>query len=56
MSTQYIAEQNHHAKNWDGRGTPPVTIRRIAGTKPVEIKRAARAQKRGDAAAAVIAK
>ena len=46
MPTQYTATTHHSAKRWDGKSPKPVTLRRVPGTKPVEIKRAARAAKK----------
>jgi hypothetical protein len=46
MKTQYTIEVHHNAKRWDGKSPKPVTLHRVPGTKPVEIKRAARAAKK----------
>lgn len=46
MKTQYTTEVHYNAKNHSGRPPYPVTLRRVPGTKPVEIKRAQRAAKR----------
>jgi hypothetical protein len=46
MSTQYEVETHHNAKRWDGKSPKPITLHRVPGTKPVEIKRAERAAKK----------